>query len=113
MKVYDLERFCIEQEDKINCFYRNDKEIFISQYKEHQLIYEKSLINDCKILNNVILNLDNSIAIIYINLNGDLILCKLIDDELQSPILLTKLVSKYKSIQIASLNNMLNIFYIK
>lgn len=113
MKVYDLEKFCIEQDDKIKCFYTNDREVFISEYKEHQLINEKSLINDCKILNNVILNLDNSITILYINLKGELILSKLINDELQGSVLLTKAISKYKSIQIASLDNMLNIFYIK
>lgn len=113
MKAYDLERFCIEQDDKINCFYRNNSQVFISQYNQHKLIYEKSLINDCKILNNVILNLDKSISIIYINLNRELILRKLINNQLQNSILLTKAISKYKSIQISSLDNMLNIFYIK
>ena len=113
MKAYDLERFCIDQDDKINCFYRNNSQVFISQYNQHKLIYEKSLINDCKILNNVILNLDKSISIIYINLNRELILRKLINNQLQKSILLTKAISKYKSIQISSLDNMLNIFYIK
>ena len=46
-------KVCDEQMDKIN-FYRNDKERYLYHNKEHQLIYEKSLINDCKILNNVI-----------------------------------------------------------
>ena len=79
----------------------------------HKLTFEQTILNDCKLLKNVILNLDKGLYIIYINLKEQLILTVFKDNKIQNSMILTKGLLEYNKIQIVSLNNMLNIFYIK
>ena len=111
--MYDLEGFCIKQEEKINYIHKVNDEVIINEYINHKLTFEQTILNDCKLLKNVILNLDKGLYIIYINLKEQLILTVFKDNKIQNSMILTKGLLEYNKIQIVSLNNMLNIFYIK
>ncbi|WP_291731253.1 hypothetical protein [Clostridium sp.] len=113
MKMYDLDGFCIKQEEKINYIHKVNDEVIINEYINHELTFEQTILNDCKLLKNVILNLDKGLYIIYINLKEQLILTVFKDNKTQNSMILTKGLLEYNKIQIVSLNNMLNIFYIK
>ena len=65
--MYDLEGFCIKQEEKINYIHKVNDEVIINEYINHKLTFEQTILNDCKLLKNVILNLDKGLYIIYIN----------------------------------------------
>lgn len=111
--MYDLDGFCIKQEEKINYIHKVNDEVIINEYINHELTFEQTILNDCKLLKNVILNLDKGLYIIYINLKEQLILTVFKDNKIQNSMILTKGLLEYNKIQIVSLNNMLNIFYIK
>ncbi len=111
--MYDLDGFCIKQEEKINYIHKVNDEVIINEYINHELTFEQTILNDCKLLKNVILNLDKGLYIIYINLKEQLILTVFKDNKTQNSMILTKGLLEYNKIQIVSLNNMLNIFYIK
>ena len=65
--MYDLDGFCIKQEEKINYIHKVNDEVIINEYINHELTFEQTILNDCKLLKNVILNLDKGLYIIYIN----------------------------------------------
>lgn len=40
MKMYDLEGFCIKQEEKINYIHKVNDEVIINEYINHKLTFE-------------------------------------------------------------------------
>lgn len=112
MDYHEEENFWIELKNNLLNFYKKDNKIYLAKYEEHKLIEERVIIDKCKILNSVILSKDENISLIYINLKGELFLSNFSDDTLDSSMVLTRSVSQNNYMQIASVNNSLNIFYI-
>ena len=112
MDYHEQENFWIELKNNLLNFYKKDNKIYLAKYEEHKLIEERVIIDKCKILNSVILSKDETISLIYINLKGELFLSNFIDDTLDSSMVLTRAVSQNNYMQIASVNNSLNLFYI-
>ena len=111
MDYHEEENFWIELKNNLLNFYKKDNKIYLAKYEEHKLIEERVIIDKCKILNSVILSKDENISLIYINLKGELFLSNFSDDTLDSSMVLTRSVSQNNYMQIASVNNSLNIFY--
>lgn len=112
MNSFKEETFYIEIKDGLFHFYRNGDKIFLAKYKQNQLIDEKFIINNCKYLNNVILNHNNEISLIITSYETELILFTILNEEIINRITLMQSMQNAKYIQIASVNNALNIFYI-
>lgn len=111
--MYDLEGFCIKQEKKMNYIHKVNNKVIINQYINHRLNFEITILSDCKILSNVILSLNKELYIIYVNLKGQLILTIFNNNEIKSSTVLVNGLLEHNKIQTISLNNILNIFYIK
>ncbi|WP_195990083.1 hypothetical protein [Clostridium sp. D53t1_180928_C8] len=112
MGYYEKENFWIELKGKLLNFYKKENKIYLAKYEEHKFIEEKIIFDKCETLNSVILSSDGDISLIYINLKGELFLSNFIEDKLENGVILTRAVSKNNYMQIASVNNSLNIFYI-
>ncbi|KOA20237.1 hypothetical protein CLHOM_14420 [Clostridium homopropionicum DSM 5847] len=112
MNSFKEETFLIEIKDELFYFYRNDEKIYLVKYKQNQLIEEKFIINNCKYLNNVILNHNNEISLIITSYETELILFTILNEEITNRITLIESLQNAKYVQIASVNNALNIFYI-
>lgn len=112
MKWYVRENFYIELGVQLLNFYRKVDNIYIAKYQDYKVIEEKILIKGCKVLNSVILSKNGSITIIYTSLRGELILNTLLRDEIVNKVTLMRTEEEYKYMEIASVNNSLNIFYI-
>lgn len=106
------ENFFVEVDEEIFWFYRDKEEVYLVKYKDNEVIEEKTMINQCSRLNSVILSTDRRISMIITNKEGELILYTVFNDEIVDKIILLRTSFNNKHIQIASLNNSLNIFYI-
>ena len=112
MDYYERENFWIELKNSLLNFYNKENKIYVARYEEHKLVEENIIFDKCQTLNTVILSSDGDISLIYINLKGELFLSNFINNKLENSVILTRAVSKNNYMQIASVNNSLNIFYI-
>ncbi|MFU0825690.1 hypothetical protein [Clostridium sp.] len=112
MNSFKKESFFIEINNELFKFYRKDEEVFLVKYKDREIVEEKPILNDCYYLNNVILTKDNNISIIFTNKKGELILCTIFEEKISNKITLMKSILNTKYIEIVSVNNSLNIFYV-
>lgn len=112
MSLFKHESFYIEIKDELFHIYRNNEEIYLIKYIENSITEEKSLINNCKYLNTVILSSSNKISIIITTKESELILYTLFNEEITNKITLINSLQNAKCIEIASVYNSLNIFYI-
>ncbi len=112
MSLFKHESFFIEIKDELFHIYRNNEEIYLIKYTENSITEEKSLINNCKYLNTVILSSNNKISIIITTKESEIILYTLFNEEITNKITLINSLQNAKCIEIASVYNSLNIFYI-
>ncbi|PRR76675.1 ATP-binding protein [Clostridium thermopalmarium] len=112
MNSFKRENFFVEINNELLKFYRKDEEVFLVKYKDREIVEEKPILNNCYYLNNVILTKDNNISIIFTNKTGNLILCTMFEEKISNKITLMKSLLNTKYIEVASVNNSLNIFYV-
>jgi hypothetical protein len=106
------ENFFVEIDEEMFRFYREKEEVYLVKYKENEAVEEKSIINQCRHLNSVILSTDRKISVIVTSKEGELILYTMSRDEIVDKVTLLRASFNSKYIQIASVNDSLNIFYI-
>jgi len=107
------ENFFVEIDEEIFWFYREKEEVYLVKYKDNEAVEEKVIINQCRYLNSVILSNDSKISVIVTSKEGELILYTISGDEIIDKVTLLRASLNNKHIQIASVNNSLNIFYIR
>lgn len=112
MSIFVKETFWVEIENQLRCFYKKDENVYLVKYKDYKVIEYINIIDECRELNSVILNKDGNISVIYTNLKDELILSNVLKDKVVKSIILLKGVIDYKHMQLAMINNLLNIFYI-
>ena len=113
MSCYIKDSFCVEILDQMYYFYTSNNKIYLEKYSNYTLVEEHEIIKECKVLNSIFITNDNNIYIIYSSLNDDLILEIMFEDNIVNKIILVKNISDFKFINIISVNNYLNIFYIQ
>lgn len=112
MNSFKRENFFLEINNELLKFYRKDEEVFLVKYKDREIVEEKPILNNCYYLNNVILSKDNKISIIFTDKKGELILCTIFEEKISNKPTLMKSLLNTKYIEIISVNNSLNIFYV-
>lgn len=112
MYCCEKENYWIELNNRLLNFYNKENKIYLAKYENGNLVEEKVIFDKCETLNTVILSSNGDISLIYINLKGELFLSNFINGSLENNIILIREAPKNSYMQIASVNNSLNIFYI-
>lgn len=112
MYCCEKENYWIEVNNTLLNFYNKENKIYLDKYEKYKLVEQKIIYDNCDTLSTVILSSNGDISLIYINLNGELVLSSFINGKLENSIILIREAPKNSYMQIASVNNSLNIFYI-
>lgn len=108
--MFENINFLIESENRVLLFSQSDESVFLTQYADSKIIFNKSILDECKKLNNVIFS-DNTISIIYTNTKNELVMAKFEDDNIVKTVRLLRDTNEFNNLSVASVNEVLNIFY--
>lgn len=90
MYCCEKENYWIEVNNTLLNFYNKENKIYLDKYEKYKLVEQKIIYDNCDILSTVILSSNGDISLIYINLNGELVLSSVINGKLENSIILIR-----------------------